>query len=135
MEINGVRVVDANRPITIEIKDTDVKKGSNKNPAACAVALACKRTFHGADARVHIGRTYIKLGNKWMRFGTPKSLRTEIIAFDRGGTFAPGKYVLSPMDKGNRLGKHKPTGPKKAKARIARITHHVVADVRHGLIR
>src|SRR4051812_25480409 len=99
MEIKGVRVKDATRPITIEIKDRDVKNGNTKNPAACAAALACKRTFNGAETRVHIGRTYVKLGKEWVRFRTPLSLRTEIITFDRGGTFAPGKYTLQPMPK------------------------------------
>lgn len=29
-----------------------------------------------------------------MRYFTPEALRTEIVAFDRGGTFQPGEYEL-----------------------------------------
>src|SRR5882672_10461302 len=93
MEINGKKVVDARTSAKIAITDHDVKDGANKNPSGCAAALAAKRDVKDCiSARVHIGRVYIEMPTRWVRYMTPESLRTEIIAFDRGGTFQPGQY-------------------------------------------
>jgi hypothetical protein len=95
MEIAGKKVVDAKRPVKIVITERDTKDGDNKNPSSCAAALAAKRDVPDCiSARVHIGRVYIEHRDKWVRYMTPESLRTEIVAFDRGGSFQPGDYVL-----------------------------------------
>jgi hypothetical protein len=97
MEINGKKVVDATSKATIHITPLDATKGANKDPAACAAARAAKRDITDClSARVHIGRVYVEHKNKWVRYFTPDALRTEIIAFDRGGTFQPGDYTLMP---------------------------------------
>lgn len=102
MKINGLPVVDATKPVTIEITKGDVRKGATKDPAACAAALACMRKFHADAARVHLGRTYLKMGKKWVRFHTSDALRIEIVAFDRGGTFEPGRYTLGAIQPSRR---------------------------------
>ena len=95
MEIAGKKVVDARRPVKIVITERDARIGGNKNPSGCAAALAAKRDIPECiSARVHIGRVYIEQKDKWVRFMTPDSLRSEIIAFDRGGSFQPGEYEL-----------------------------------------
>jgi hypothetical protein len=95
MEIAGKKVVDAKRPAKIVITVRDTKIGDNKNPSSCAAALAAKRDVPEClSARVHIGRVYIEHKDKWVRYLTPEALRTEIVAFDRGGSFQPGGYVL-----------------------------------------
>lgn len=43
MEINGKRVVDATKPISIHITKRDTTDGDNKNPSSCAAARAVKR--------------------------------------------------------------------------------------------
>lgn len=97
MEIAGKKVVDAKRPAKIVITVRDTKLGDNKNPSSCAAALAAKRDVPEClSARVHIGRVYIEHKDKWVRYLTPEALRTEIVAFDRGGSFQPGDYVLKP---------------------------------------
>jgi hypothetical protein len=55
-------------------------------------------------ARVHVARTYLKIGNKWLRCITPESLRSEIVAFDRGGKFEPGEFELKAIPDSMRLG-------------------------------
>lgn len=134
MRIGGLKVVDATKPVSIKINAKDVKDGGVKNAAACAAALACKRLFNSADARVHVSKTYVKVNNKWIRFRTPQSLRAEIVAFDRGGRFAPGEYTLGKVEPANRLGaRKKPPGGHnpKPKRRIAK--RHMTVDVRqHG---
>jgi hypothetical protein len=95
MEIAGKKVVDAKKPAKIVITARDARLGDNKNPSSCAAALAVKRDIPEClSARVHIGRVYIEHKDKWVRYFTPDSLRSEIIAFDRGGSFQPGEYVL-----------------------------------------
>jgi hypothetical protein len=110
MEINGAKVVDATKPLTIEILPKDIQKGNNKDPGACAAAQACLRQLHATAARVHIGRTYLMIDKKWLRFNTPRSLRSEIIAFDRGGAFAPGEYTLKPLQPSERAKRGKRAG-------------------------
>lgn len=132
MKINGVNVVDASKKIVLHISPRDVAKGDNKNPSACAAAQACLRQLHADDARVHIGRTYLKIDNKWVRYRTSKALRSEIVAFDRGGKFMPGEYTLEPMPPSDRLGRKKEKGPKLQK-RGPRRRYHIVAGIReHG---
>jgi hypothetical protein len=101
MEINGKPVVDASRKLTINITKADTIKGGNKDPGACAAARACIRTPKTLSARVHLGRVYIEQKDKWLRFQTPGALRSEIIAFDRGGKFEPGEYKLIPVSPAN----------------------------------
>lgn len=96
MEINGKKVVDAKSRATIKITQRDVTEGDNKNPSGCAAAIAAKRLDDCISARVHIGRVYIEQKDRWVRYETPDSLRTEIISFDRGGIFDPGEYTLLP---------------------------------------
>lgn len=95
MKIAGLTVVDAKKKLTVHISNQDVAKGHTKDPSSCAAALACRREVAGCtEAKVHLGRTYLKVGNKWVRHLTPASLRSEIIAFDRGADFAAGEYIL-----------------------------------------
>jgi len=96
-------VVDAEKPVVIHITETDCERGSKKDPTSCAAALALKRVTGCDESRVHIACTYLRFGNKWMRYATPPSLRAEIISFDRGGGFYPGDFRLHPMPTANRL--------------------------------
>ncbi len=133
MKIAGKPVIDAKRPARIRINTRDVKRGAVKDPGSCAAALACMREFHCTDARVHLGRTYVKMGDHWRRYQTPQSLRAEIVAFDRGGKFAPGEYTLAKPSKktsGRRQGSDKDTRKGKYKWRAP---YHVTIGVRqHG---
>lgn len=136
MKINGYPVVDASTKAVIHITPQDVRRGETKDPAACAAALACKRELEAVEVRVHIGRTYLRIGRKWFRYLTSNPLRTEIIAFDRGGKFAPGEYVLSPCHQSKRAtGKRQGGKDSKVKtaARHRPRRYQTVAGVRpHG---
>ena len=139
MKINGLPVVDAPKPLKLHITKSDVAKGNTKDPGACAAARACMRELHAEEARVHIGRTYLKMGGKWMRFNTGPALRSEIIAFDRGGTFEPGEYHLAalyPSERptGKRRGGQSPNKTR-AERRVSpkRRKPHTVTGIRaHG---
>lgn len=146
MEIAGLKVVDARKPLTITINSVDVKKGANKDPAACAAARSLVRNGHCTEARVHLGRTYIKTKNErgsqvWVRYMTPESIRTEIVSFDRGAQFDEGEYTLRPPSRSMRLNRGHAVGSdtnrtKPKHKQIARIKHHQVSGVRHhGAVR
>lgn len=94
MTIMGKPVVNATKPIKLVISAADVRNGQTKDPGACAAAKACTHLEGVEAARVHLGRTYILKGKKWIRYMTSLSLRSEIVAFDRGGEFAAGTYYL-----------------------------------------
>lgn len=133
--INNLPIVDATKPVTITITPEDVKKGDNKNPSSCAVAMACMHAGY-TEARVHLSRTYLRIGKKWLRFTTPQAIRTEIISFDRGASFQTGEYTMQPISakERNMRGKaHTLEGPKRGRPDHKRAPSHVVRGVRaHG---
>jgi len=98
-KIGGRPVVNGKRKVLLHISPADVRGGKNKDPGACAAAKALMREIPNCiKARVHLGRTYLlKDDNQWYRYKTPDALRTEIVAFDKGGKFEPGEYELRPL--------------------------------------
>lgn len=106
MKIQGVEVKDANKKLVLTITKDDVRAGAKKNSDSCAAANALCRE-HCEAAKVHLSRAYIKRGGKWIRFEVGRSLRSEVLAFDRGGEFEPGEYVLNPPRPVSRLGADK----------------------------
>lgn len=146
MKINGVPVVDAKKPLLIKVTAKDVENGNRKDPGGCAMALAAKRALHAKEARVHVGRTYVKVENsngkeEWIRFKTSGALRTELVSFDRGQQFLEGEYRISPMPPSDKLESKRPggrhyTGKRKErprKLRVARKRYHITSGIRaHG---
>lgn len=128
--IDSKPVFDADKSVIIQITQSDCERGSKKDPAKCAAALALKRTTGCDECRVHVGCTYLRFGTKWLRYATPASLRAEIISFDRGGGFYPGDFQLHPIPKGNRLKLigRKP-GPKPGSKPKANLSNPVTATI------
>ena len=133
MKIQGIEVVDADKPVVLHIRDADTKTGK-KDPEKCAAAKAACRIPGVVEARVYRTRTFLLMQNKqgkkqWKRYQTPDSIRNEVIAFDRGGSFEPDDYVMKPVAERDRLGatykRYKP-GKRKGK----RPTPHVVKGIR-----
>jgi hypothetical protein len=98
--IEGLPVRNLKKPIMLHITGEDCRKASTKAPGSCAAALAARRLPHITEARIHIGRIFLKVGERyWLRGKTPGALRTEIVSFDRGGNFEPGSYKINPLSK------------------------------------
>ena len=98
--IGGKKVVNGSRRITLHISGHDARTGASKAPGSCAAAKAAMREIPNCtQARIHIGRAYIfdKTKDHWLRYKTTDALRSEIVAFDRGGKFEPGDYDLKPL--------------------------------------
>lgn len=112
MKIDNFEVKDAATERVIEITKQDVKFGKRRDANTCAASQAICRQIEGARAaRVQVARAYVLIKNKWVRYKTSPALRTEVISFDRGGSFQPGTYTLVPAPPSMRL--DSPT-PKKA---------------------
>lgn len=134
--IDGKPVIDSKRAIKLNIIANDINKADRKEPADCAVARACRREFHAKEVRVHLGRVYVRMNDSnWQRFMTPRSLRSEIIAFDRGGTMSPGTFTLQPpSEKKKSSGKRQGGKTVRMAKRVTgqKRVRHIVTDVRGG---
>src|SRR6267154_3156326 len=97
-KIHGKPVVNALRKMRLHISPADIRAAKSKDPALCAAAIAAMREIpNWIAARIHLGRAYILQKDRWLRFKNPEALRTEVVAYDRGGKFEPGDYELAPM--------------------------------------
>ena len=134
--IDGMPIDDSIKSEVVHITKQDVRLGAKKSPGKCAAALAAKRQFHADEARVHLGRTYLRYGKRWTRFLTPISLKAEIISFDRGGTFTPGDYLLHKMPPAKTMGKRQSMSESKRKRPIQRRgPYHIFTGVRRRMER
>lgn len=131
--IDGLPVTDAKRPMTLHISKRDCSYGNPKHPDTCAAAKCIKREYKAIDCRVHVSRVYIRQNNgNWLRYVAPQALRTEVIAFDRGGRFMPGEYLLSPPKPSKPRKYRAPKKGGKRKSNGHRMKAHVVEDIRNG---
>jgi len=106
--VAGVTCVDATKDIILELLPKDINKAKRKSNSECSLAIACRRQL-GHEARIHLTKVYISRngGGKielWDRYIVPLRLRTEIVAFDRGGEMQPGEYTLKAPIGFNRIG-------------------------------
>lgn len=100
MDIKGKPVINGQRPFELMITRHDIQKGKAHTPGGCAAAVALLRQDKQiTQARVHVGRIFIEGPSAWIRYQTPHTLRDEIVAFDRGGSFLPGKHLVLPLTK------------------------------------
>lgn len=92
----GAPVVDARQPLVVTVTKEDIKTSHRKTNNECAFAYAVKREYGVKQVRVHLARTYVMAAtkNRWIRYQTPNALRSEIIAFDRGGEFQAERFTL-----------------------------------------
>jgi hypothetical protein len=127
--LDGLKVVDADHNLIIDITKGDVSHSNKKDPANCAAAQAIKRQFKCKKVKVFMSRTYVQEGNKYVRYVTPQAVNREITSFDRGSGFEPGEYKINKPPTSQKLGhyrgkKTKTTGAKRSK-------YHFTANVRN----
>ena len=139
LTIDGVPILNAKHAMTITVTAADIAAADVKHPEGCAVARAAIRHGHATEARVHLARVYIKTTkDHWLRYVTPKSMRAEIIAFDRGGTFQPGSFELLAPNVARRADGKRQGSPAKNKPwhlrRMApkRRSPSIIKNVRNG---
>jgi hypothetical protein len=140
MKIQGIDVIDANEEIEVTITPNDIKLGKKKSAHECAAARALCREHHAEAATVHLSRAYIKKNGKWWRYSVPPMLRSEVVAFDRGGNFAPGDYTLKTVQPTVRLDApvkrkwKKPASSRPQNGNRPKKPYHVVTGVRGQMV-
>lgn len=107
-------VVDAKRSCLVEVTQKDASTKGIKNHEECALAHACKSRFNLDGVIISRSTAYLVKGKRARRFLVPPSTSREVVSFDRGAGFAPGKYVLSPISESRRLGRRTGTSTNRA---------------------
>jgi hypothetical protein len=116
-QIDGFPVVDAKASLKLEVTRADCNAATRKDPGCCAVAKACGRELKIKGVRVHLSRLYLLVGKAWTRYIVDNSLRSELIAFDRGGKFQPGVYTFLPPPPSKVIGSKIKSGPRLTKGK------------------
>lgn len=133
MTIDGLPVINADAGTTIKITKADIGRANRKEPDQSVIARCCRRQLHVKEVRVHLGRVYLRTNEtSWVRYITPPALRSEIIAFDRGGAFEAGEYLLSSPPKSKQTNKQQGTNKRTPGAGKKKKAPHVVTNVRGG---
>jgi len=132
--IEGLPIENAKKALHLIITEQDVQEGNFRDPEGCVIARSCVRNGIVQKAKVYISTTYIQVKDKWYRYRTPQALQRELVSFDRGGEFYPGKYKLIPVSPshqstGRRQGTKGKGGIKEVYAG-KRPTPHVTESVR-----
>lgn len=97
-------IVDAKKPVNLELSKPDIKNAITKDPSHCAFAVCAVRTLKADEALVYRTRAYLRFGGQWVRYAVPPATAIELLIFDRGGKVEGGKYRLLPPSAANRLG-------------------------------
>jgi len=118
MKIDGKRVVDAKKPLILEVTGDDIKHSNPLDPAGCAAAVAVMRQEGVAKAYVHLSKVYIERRTHWERFDNPRALRQEVVVFDRKGEFAPDEFKLNPPSPSQKLGYRKEYDKRKYRLQV-----------------
>jgi len=121
--LEGLPVRDATANTVITIQPRDISHGKRNKPGECPAARACCRGLGATKALIYRTKTFLRNGKEWVRYNTPQSLRTELVAFDRGGRMMPGDFIILAPKGSQRLGRHKPTGPKRRSGKPRRKWH------------
>ncbi len=130
MKLEGLPVYDATEPLEFTVTKRDAAKGGIQSPESCAMALACKREHHSKDVRIHLHYSYVLEKDHWVRYRTPECVKREIIAFDRGGSFDPGDYMLLVPYKSRRFGLPRYVAKRPSKRVSQKRYLHITANVR-----
>ncbi len=96
---HGKKVIDAHLPITMTVKEDDIRGAKRKDPAACAIARCVIRDKHVISARIGQRIALIEYSSHYERYAVSKGASSAIREFDKNGTFADGQYYLIPISK------------------------------------
>ncbi|HTE35727.1 MAG TPA: hypothetical protein VK630_04210 [Reyranella sp.] len=131
-KIDDMQVDNASMAVRLTITKEDIAKGARRNANSCAIVQAALRQTKATAGKAHRNVCYLMIGGKWLRFKVPAYLRIEQIAFDRGGRFWPGDYVLEPVPTRALLAlpKRAPSSPGAPKRRREKRTFHRLEGVR-----
>jgi hypothetical protein len=98
------KVNDAHENAIVEVTGKDTSHSKVKDHSACAMAIACKRTFKADGVIISVNTAYLIKGDTATRFILPESIAREVVSFDRNAGFDEGVYQLSKVSKSRELG-------------------------------
>lgn len=128
------KVMDATKPLIIEVTKSDASSKGIKQHDACAMAVACKRKFHLDGVIISRSTAYMIKGKQARRFKLSASVAREVTSFDRGSGFSPGTYILSPVPpsakSGQRRGSNKEHPRSPHKEPITKRFRHITSHIR-----
>jgi hypothetical protein len=91
---NVTKVVDATKDLKVEVQSRDISNVNRRKHNKCVFAEVCKREDIADGVVVALKTVYVVHGDTAKRYRQNESTAREIIAYDRGGSFAAGKYVF-----------------------------------------
>lgn len=132
---NVTSVVDSNKSVSVSVSNNDNVSGKKKAATMCAMAKAVCREFKADGAIIGMSYSYIIKDNKAIRYTTPNTVSREITGFDRGHTFEPGEYQLSPISPSQRMGSRSGSDKSKSTDHKPKRIVHKTAKVRNMVIK
>lgn len=114
-------IVDAKKPVYLELSKGDIKKAITKDPSHCAFAVCAVRMLHADEALIYRTRAYLRFGAQWVRYAVPSTTAVELLIFDRGGKVEGGKYRLISPSPSNKLGLYRGEKDRKKK-KVSKVT-------------
>jgi len=127
-------VQDALQDEVVEVTAKDVARSAKGNHNACALARACERELKADAAIIAVSRAFLVYGERAIRYRLTERAQREIVSFDRGAAFMPGKYVLVAPSNGNRMGSTRDRTKDKKKTRRRR-AYRLTQGIRAGMQR
>lgn len=117
MKINGLPVIDANRPLIINITEKDIKVSKIGDEKHCAAATAICRQEKTSDVIVHASRAYVKSKNQkfYLRYMVPICLNIQTKVFDKRGKMDAGDYMLYAPQPSQKSSVPRPSAKRKAR--------------------
>ena len=94
--LNGKPIVDADKPLKINVMRKDIQKADPCDPCNCAVAQSLKRIPNVMNVRVGSTVVLVEKPRKVFRYKLSAEETRRIRAFDNAGYFQPGSYELKP---------------------------------------
>jgi hypothetical protein len=99
------KVNDSHENAIVEVTNKDTSHAKVRDHSACAMAVACKRTFKADGVIISVKTAYLIKGDIATRFQLPESIAREVVSFDRNAGFEEGVYQLSKVSKSKELGR------------------------------
>ena len=87
-------LVDASEPLTVTVEPEDVQRGVRQDPRSCALSWACYRSQEIEEAIIYRQVAYLVTSSSIIRYTLGRDIQTEVVNFDRHGTFETGSYRL-----------------------------------------
>ena len=90
--IDGLPIINAKKAIVLEVTSNDITHADPKEPTDCAMARACRRGLGAAEARVHLGRVYLRMrnGKQWVRYiARPKHYAAKSLLLTEAAVLSP----------------------------------------------